>query len=296
MNYDSKKWKEFIILSALVHLIILYFVLGDIFMVKYVVPVFQQPVDVYVVEGSERQFVAIDDVDGDKETNENARYLSKVNRKVDLETRAKNWGSPKNVRSGIQYILKEDLDDAIGAYMKKKKKNNSGEKNEKNGDESSTYDYLPGVKPGDQTLLNTAEFVYYSFYRRVEEGIVYLWNNYVAEFIDTHPDVRANLGKRDYITEVEAVMKPEGDHADLVRTYVVSSSGVVGLDDIPGRAFAEASPFENPPDGMIEADGYIRMRWRFVVSVVQQIKYEAQPYYYNNDGRPDPALERNMYR
>ena len=151
---------------------------------------------------------------------------------------------------------------------------------------------MPGVASGDYTILNTAEFVYFSFYKRVEDAVVYLWNQHVTDFMKTRPDVRENLGKKDYITEVEAVLDKEGN---FIRMSIVKSSGVAGIDESPGRAFAEASPFENPPDGIVAEDGFVRMRWRFIVSVVENLKFNIQEVDLNNySGRPDRALERQM--
>ena len=297
-SFISRNWAECLVLSFLIHFIVLYFFVGDLFIVKHLPFVASKPMDVYVVDGEEyyNQFVSIDDQVGDKEQNTDARYFSKVNKKVDIETRASQWGKPKNRSRGVQAILEKDVEEAINSYLAGKKRNTkkiSGVSGDEYG-ESTTYDYLPGVKPGDKTVLNTSEFIYYSFYRRVQDSVVYFWNKYVSDFIDKHPDVRKNLSNREYITEVEAILTQDGD---FVRMVVLKSSGVGGIDDAPGRAFLESSPFENPPKGMVEPDGFVRMKWRFIVSVVESIKYgveEINPFN-NNDGWPDPALQRETW-
>jgi hypothetical protein len=197
----------------------------------------------------------------------------------------------------VQYIVEQDLQKSIGEYLNKKKNHPTNmQRNKKDsGDdygESTNYDYLPGVASGDYTILNTAEFIYFSFYKRVEDAVVYLWNRYVTEFIRTRPDVRDNLGKKDYITEVEAVLDSDGN---FVSMSVVRTSGVAGLDEAPGKAFMEASPFEHPPTGMIADDGMVRMKWRFIVSIVESLNFKVQEMDMNDyNGRPDPALERQM--
>ena len=37
------------------------------------------------------------------------------------------------------------------------------------------------------------------------------------------------------------------------------------LDDAAVEAFRQAAPFPNPPKGLIETDGTIKIRWNFVV-------------------------------
>ena len=295
-DFFRRNWVECIILSTLIHLILLYLFIGDFLLVKYLPEKLKAPMDVYVVDADQirRQIVSIDDEKGDEEANPNARFLSKVNKRVDIETRANSWGKPKNRMSGVQTILEQDLDEAISSYIKGRKQ----KKVQGDGDdygESTTYDYLPGIRPGDKTMLNTAEIVYYSFYRRVQDSVVYMWNRYVSEYVEKHPDVKKNLGKKDYITEVEAVLDRDGS---FIKMVVLRSSGVSGIDEAPGKAFSYASPFHNPPEGMIEEDGYVRMKWRFIVSVVETLKYgveEINPFNYN-DGWSDLALQRETWK
>lgn len=299
-NFIRRNWAECVALSVLVHFIVLYFLIGDLFIMKFLPSIKGEAMDVYVVSDDEirRQVVSIDDEKGDDQPNPNARFLSKVNRTVDQETRAKYWGRPKNRVSGVQSILEEDIEDAISSYMEGRKKITKKVLPAGNSDgygDSTTYDYLPGIKPGEKTVLNTSEFVYYSFYRRVQDSVVYVWNKLVGEYIDAHPDVRKNLSKKDYITEVEAVLTKDGDFVSMV---ILKSSGVRGIDEAPGKAFMASGPFENPPKGMIEPDGFVRMRWRFIVSVVESLRYgveEISPFNYN-DGWPDPALQRETWR
>lgn len=296
MKNDRKRWFEFLFLSVIIHFIVLFLMFGSKLDYKHLLgldPVGRTPVEVSLIERDQyRQIVGIDDdYAGDKEENKNARYLGKVNRFVDKETQARLWGKGKNRSPRVQFIVEEDLQNAIGSYLNKKQNTAQHKKNSAGDDygESTNYDYLPGVASGDATILNTAEFVYFSFYKRVEDSVVYLWNRYVTDFMKTRPDVRANLGKKDYITEVEAVLDKDGN---FIRMGIVKSSGVAGIDEAPGKAFSEVATFENPPDGMIAEDGLVRMRWRFVVSVVESLHFNIQEVNPNNYGRPDPALER----
>ena len=292
---------EFLFLSAIIHFIILFFILDNKISYKQLLGLNEEekPVEVTIINGHDyKQIVGLDDnYEGDKEENKDARYLGKVNRRVDKESQARLWGSPKNRMPKVQYIVEQDLEKSIGEYMNKKKNHTprmQRSKNDKGDDygESTNYDYLPGVSSGDYTILNTAEFVYYSFYKRVEDAVVYLWNRYVTEFIRTRPDVRDNLGKKDYITEVETVLDSEGN---FVSMSVVRSSGVAGIDEAPGKAFMDASPFSHPPNGMIGDDGLVRMKWRFIVSIVENLNFRIQEIDPNeHTGYPDPALEREM--
>lgn len=304
MNKERKQWMEFLLLSCIIHFIVLFFVFsGRVSYEDALDPDSYkgEAVDVDVIGSGEiyRQIIGLDDdYKGDEEYNETARYLGKVNRRVQEETRARAWGAPKNRKSRVQYIVQQDMDDIVGTYLKgkrpsKNKGNSGGSTDTDEYGESTTYDYLPDVRIGDDTILNTAQFIYFTFYRRVEERVVYLWNNYVTEFIRSRPDVAENLSKRDYVTDVEAVLDKEGN---FIRMQIIRSAGVTGLDQAPEQAFAVASPFVNPPEGMVEEDGLIKMRWRFIVGIVGSMKFKIQEIDnpFQNRGYPDPNHEKHI--
>ena len=46
---------------------------------------------------------------------------------------------------------------------------------------------------------------------------------------------------------------------------MLTQSGVIDLDSAAVEAFREAAPFPNPPKGMVEGDGTIKIRWDFVL-------------------------------
>ena len=46
---------------------------------------------------------------------------------------------------------------------------------------------------------------------------------------------------------------------------VLNDSGIRDLDDAAVEAFKEAAPFPNPPEGIVESDGTIKIRWDFIL-------------------------------
>lgn len=280
---DKKKWFDYFLLSLAVHFIILFFLSKDMGFLESRFIDKNKEIEVYRIE---KQFVNIDD-DNIEEFNKKTRFFSKSNRNVEEQTRAKYWGKPKNKKEVFSRMLEEDINKGIEELVEKR------EKNKKNKQEfSSTYDFLPDIKPGEETALNTAEFVFYSFYKRVEEAVVPYWNNYVNTYLSEHPNIKKNLSKKDYITEVEAIITKEGQ---FHRMIILKSSGVLGLDDAPGLAFSDASPFENPPSRIVDNDGFIRMKWRFIVSIVNSYKVDVERVDYRLKDRPDLYHRRQMY-
>jgi len=51
----------------------------------------------------------------------------------------------------------------------------------------------------------------------------------------------------------------------LIKVQVIGRSGIQDLDDAAVEAFKAAAPFPNPPKGIVDEDGTIRIRWDFIL-------------------------------
>jgi len=254
MNRKTTTWIFFIFFSILIHLF--FFML---FKEKKIIDkklTYEDVVDMFF-----KQLVIIDDI-SDEEYNKQAKYLSQSNKLVLEEKKASLWGEPKNVASSISRDLFNS--ESLG-FLKELAK-----KDLENNNVSSTYDYLPDVKSGSETILNTAEFIYYSFYRRVELAIVPLWNSYIKTYLDSYADLKSALNAIEYISDVEIVLDSNGNFETM---RILKSSGISSFDLAPGDAFMQASPFINPPEGIVGQDGLIRMNWRFVISFNKSYRF-----------------------
>lgn len=134
---------------------------------------------------------------------------------------------------------------------------------EKNGDPSRNDDYLKDVNTGLQTLLSTREFVYYTYYSRIKDAIRQHWEPNVREKVKVIYRQGRNIASaKDRVTQVLVTLNSLGE---LMRVEVLTQSGVEALDAAAVEAFRAASPFPNPPKGMVERDGTIKIRWDFVL-------------------------------
>ena len=222
------------------------------------------------------------------------RFLSAKNQKVDKQTIAKDRGEFKNVKkptaskSGPKGNGKEKSEpatreeklakdlfksfDASEALERQKlaekeglgKGNGSGATPDGTGDASASNDYIKDVDQGLETMLNTREFKYYSYYSRIRRQLAQHWEGKVREkltkmFKEGRAPAAAN---QDRITKLMIVLN---DRGTLVRVQVLSDSGVRDLDDAAIEAFRAAAPFPNPPKGIVEGDGTVKIRWDFVL-------------------------------
>jgi TonB family protein len=130
-------------------------------------------------------------------------------------------------------------------------------------DVSQTSDYLKDVDKGMETLLSTREFVYYSFYARIRRQLNQHWGGKVREKLTKiFKEGRTIASADDKITKVLITLDRRGE---LVRVQVLNDSGIRDLDDAAVEAFKEAAPFPNPPEGIVESDGTIKIRWDFIL-------------------------------
>ncbi len=130
-------------------------------------------------------------------------------------------------------------------------------------DSSQSSDYLKDVDKGMETLLSTREFVYYSFYARIRRQLNQHWGGKVREKISKIlKEGRSIASADDKVTKLLITLDKKGQ---LVKVQLLGDSGVRDLDDAAIEAFQEAAPFPNPPSGIVESDGTIKIRWDFIL-------------------------------
>ncbi len=110
--------------------------------------------------------------------------------------------------------------------------------------------YLPGLKQGDVTLLNTKSFVYAGFVRRVAYRI---FDQFIFDLRNS--DItRDDIGNINNYAYVEANMDQSGR---LISVRLLKSSGVPSWDQMAVKACKQATWDANPPRGAEGKDGVI---------------------------------------
>lgn len=213
---------------------------------------------------------------------ENAKFLSAFNQKVLKQTRAKDSGEFQNTTSSgapkdsAQQPIPEEktaqpqrrnkalsLSDITPQFKVRPPTPGQGGSANSPQAQSQTDDYLKDVETGMQTMLSSREFVYYSYYARIKERIKQHWEPSIREKVRmVFKTGRTIASTKDHITQVVVTLNKKGE---LTHVEVITPSGIVQLDQAAVEAFRAAQPFPNPPQGLIEEDGQIRIRWDFVL-------------------------------
>ncbi len=212
---------------------------------------------------------------------EDKYFLSKNNQRVQKQTVSKNHGDFKNdAGKGLNGKSKNNKAKAKKKAIKKRVANEKGsiknflpkytystaqnfdQEQSAEGQRSQTNDHLKGIEEGKQTILNTREFVYYAYYERIRGKIRKIWEPVIREKVKHVFQTGRKLASTDHTTAVIITLDKAGI---LVNVQVKDGSGVRDLDDAAIEAFKKAEPFPNPPNGIIESDGKIRINWNFVL-------------------------------
>lgn len=130
------------------------------------------------------------------------------------------------------------------------------------GPTAATDDRLSGVQEGDRTVLSTREFKFYSYYHRIKETLRQYWKPNVERKLAVMWSRGTKMKDAELVTQVLVLLDNKGTVTKITR---VLSSGFEDLDSAAVEAFNQAAPFPNPPSGMIDRDGLVRIRWDFIL-------------------------------
>jgi TonB family protein len=249
----------------------------------------EKPIEVIVLDDLSQtkdlahQIVEQDDKQVNDETDPNAKYLSQFNQKVVKQTKAQLSGKfNNNAGLGQKKTQSEKKQTSKTEKMaEKQEKSNDGYRLQKfmpkmdwtalaeknsggNGKEASrSSDYLKDVDKGMETQLSTKQFLYYAYFKRIHVQIQSYWEASIKEKIEKLVTQGRNIAsEQNRVTKLLIILDSKGT---LVTVKVLSESGYRELDNAGVDAFKTAAPFPNPPAGLVEKDGTVRIRYDFVL-------------------------------
>jgi len=129
--------------------------------------------------------------------------------------------------------------------------------------EKMTGEYIKGLKESEATALNTREFIFYGYFQRIRTQLDQAWQPLIrSQVASLFQRGRRLASEMDYLTRALVVLNDKGE---VVEVQVLEESGARPLDDAAVKAFNKAGPFPNPPHGIMDADGTVKIRWDFIL-------------------------------
>jgi len=119
------------------------------------------------------------------------------------------------------------------------------------------HDFMPHVKIGDKTYLNTQAFPDVQYFTRLKR-IFRLRFNPRDPLISHFRQNRVVVGKVNVTMAMEVSASGQ-----LTRLFVLKSSGIPGYDREALRTVRQSAPFSAPPTKVLSKDGKLRMTWHF---------------------------------
>ncbi|NUM88848.1 MAG: TonB family protein [Bdellovibrionales bacterium] len=214
------------------------------------------------------------------ETPDKAKFLGERNQRVAEETRARKVdqfrkeNGPGGAGSGRSLGLKS-LAPQVSAepptkleregYRRERAEQQARQQGGDGGSpQAASNDWLKDVQEGDRTMLATREFKYFGYYRRIREKLEVAWGGELRHIFETNVlNGRRLASSRNYVTGVVVVLDR---HGRIVGVRVMEQSGARDLDRAAVDAFNRAGPFPDPPGGLVDTDGTIKIPWNFIVS------------------------------
>jgi len=221
----------------------------------------------------------------------NARFLSDRNQKALEETRAKvvddfrakqgeglkgqafsdqtlsaTGAETQSLTSPLEIDASDGITPELKSGIQRNWKTLSIKDLSVNGDgspEAASDDALRNIREGSHTVLATREFKYFSYYNRIKDMLRQHWKPMVERQMAHLSKKGKTIQEAEFTTRVQVLLDEKGLIQNVTRS---DSSGIEELDIAAMQAFKQAAPFPNPPQGLIEKDGFVRIQWEFVLT------------------------------
>lgn len=155
---------------------------------------------------------------------------------------------------------------------------------------SAIENYVPSVKPGNTTALNTAASPFATYLNDIHNRLHPI---FAEDFLGSLSRLPSSdpMNRPDLRTEIEIVLsKLDGS---LVRRGLTRSSGILQFDVSALASIDQAAPFGPPPAAIVSPDGNVYLHWEFYRNPDYACStYFAHPFLLKSAPKPrspDPA-------
>jgi TonB family protein len=281
-NRGKSRIRLFIVVSLFLHFLIVWVYenqrnLAALFSVKPL-----KPLQVVLIQKERPDQQIVEFEKRSEESPLDAQFLGKYNHKVEKEMVQQSKSSEATLievekiqsllektrpakpkmgeSSAIAKFFPKDIfrENAQESHQKKIRMNRSPASN-------AIRDHIQKIEVGNQTLLNTSEFKFYSYFTRIKHKVHRNWTDRIqGAALKAWMVGRPLASSVTHETQLIIVLNQSGKIEDIL---VKKSSGIQALDKASVEAFLESGPFPNPPKDLIQNQENIQITWSFYVNV-----------------------------
>ncbi len=140
---------------------------------------------------------------------------------------------------------------------------------------SAIENYVPSVKPGNQTALNTAAVPFASYLVQIHNRIHPIFADTFLASLDRLPSSDP-MNRPEIFTSLEIVI--DRNEGRIQRLGVTRTSGVTAFDVAALESVYRAQPFGVPPNDIVSPDGNVYLHWEFHRGLEACGTLNAHPY------------------
>ena len=119
--------------------------------------------------------------------------------------------------------------------------------------------YVPQVKPGNQTSLNAARVPFATYINGIHNRLHPI---FAEEFLTSLSNLPPSHSfNQNLVTHVEIVLNK--DNGRIVRMGITKGSGMTAFDIVALNSVSRASPYGRAPDAIVSPDGHVYLHWEF---------------------------------
>jgi TonB family protein len=158
-----------------------------------------------------------------------------------------------------EYLFGDDAE-AAARLAQKERSHRPGRFTERLGRvQSALENFIPEVRPGNQTALNTRAAPFAAFIARMHRNIHELWGFGFLEDLESKP-ASYPLNNPNLVTKLEIVLGGDGT---ISKITIIQASGLMQFDVAAIDAVYSAGPFPDPPREIRSGNGKIYIHWTF---------------------------------
>ena len=140
---------------------------------------------------------------------------------------------------------------------------------------SAIENYVPSVRLGNNTALNTARSAFAGYLNAIHNRIHPLFADSFLSSLDSLPASHP-MNNEQLSTEIEIILDQES--GNVVRMGVTKFSGITAFDIAALDSVKRAAPFGTPPHEIVSPDGRVYLHWEFHRNAEACSTFNARPF------------------
>jgi len=140
---------------------------------------------------------------------------------------------------------------------------------------SAIENYVPSVRAGNQTALNTARSAFAGYLNGIHNRIHPIFADSFLGSLDSLPASHP-MNNEQLSTEIEIILDQES--GNVVRMGVTKFSGITAFDIAALDSVKRAAPFGAPPREIVSPDGRVYLHWEFHRNQEACSTFNARPF------------------